>query len=145
MLPFLAFFCNFMVSEDFFFISWRDRLYSVKMEACEYLWVVYFFLELTVCMWTKKCLVTFGMVLVQLIGCLLPVFNAVLKRSDEALHQSTERNGDRVMVSTREVLIQLQRNMNIQKETSSTLWRFHTMQNESFGLQRGLESEATIH
>lgn len=32
---------------------------------------------------------TFGVVLVQLVGRLLPVLDAVLKGSDEALHQST--------------------------------------------------------
>lgn len=50
----------------------------MKMEVYENVCVVYFLRTDIVCIWTKKCLVTFGMVLVQLIGCLLPVFNAVL-------------------------------------------------------------------
>lgn len=32
---------------------------------------------------------TFGMVLIQLVGCLLPVLNLVLERGDQTLHQST--------------------------------------------------------
>jgi len=32
-MNFLAFFCSFMVSEDFLLISWRDRLYSVEKKA----------------------------------------------------------------------------------------------------------------
>lgn len=50
-----------------------------------------------------------------------------------------------MFIAESEVLIQLQRNTNIHKETSATLWGVQTMQNESFGLQCGLESEATIH
>lgn len=32
---------------------------------------------------------TFGMILIQLVGGLLPVLNLVLERSDQTLHQST--------------------------------------------------------
>lgn len=32
---------------------------------------------------------TFGMILIQLVGCLLPVLNLVLERGDQTLHQST--------------------------------------------------------
>lgn len=34
-------------------------------------------------------LCTFGMILIQLVGCLLPVLNLVLEWSDQTLHQST--------------------------------------------------------
>lgn len=41
-LPFLAFFCSFIVSEDFFFISWRDRLYSVNKQTNMWKFCVFF-------------------------------------------------------------------------------------------------------
>lgn len=83
--PLRAFFWSLRVSEDFFLISWRARLYSGGAEGLSEGTPV----QQPPCMDPSCPPRTFRMVLVQLIGSFLPVLNPVLQRVYQALHEGT--------------------------------------------------------
>lgn len=94
-LPLRAFFCSFSVSEDFFLISCRARLYSAGDERGELCWGLR-----RVGVGTRGSpSLTFRVVLVQLVDGLLPVLDALLQRVDEALQQGAADTGVQVRAS----------------------------------------------
>lgn len=91
-LPLRAFFCSFSVSDDFFLISCRARLYSAGDERRAVLG------PRRVGAGTRpgpSPSLTFRVVLVQLVHRLLPVLDALLQRVDEALQQGAANTGCR--------------------------------------------------
>lgn len=99
--PLRAFFWSLRVSEDFFLISWRARLYSggcrsaVRGDPCPAVQPP--------CTDPSHLPCTFRMVLVQLVGSFLPVLNPVLQRVYQAFHEGTGagRENQRVWESAR--------------------------------------------
>lgn len=79
------------MSSDFLLISWRDRLYSVEKKVKEkHTHELTYMVQHSqhVLLAIDHAWLTFGVVFVQLIGCLLPFLDPVLERCDQAFHES---------------------------------------------------------
>lgn len=122
-----AFFCSFSVSEDFFLISCRARLYSVQRARERRYDQVSASGELEGAAGPGP---TFCVILVQLVGRLLPVLDALLQRVDEALQQRAMGDGGRVRAnpgSSRDPRPRRERThlVNCRSLVSMLRWRMH--------------------